>query len=166
MKRAWVLIPLIFFLASPVVARVKPQAASGFAHARQSPRTPITIQRSEEPRVLAAMDYWNLAARWQLFVVADAPEITMEETDCCWARWGSEPPYESCHIAIGSDQSFGEWQLIAHELGHCLGWGQDADTFGKGVLGGEDLDMVYDRRQLKHAGYMAERICDPECHDE
>lgn len=129
---------------------------AGFPHARvtASPRTPITVERSQ--KVIAGMRYWNDLAGWRLFTFADDPEITIHAKDPYHgnelATWIIDPendwagPYVRVGIALmGNSKSDG-----AHELGHALGLrhGQPRGAMSEGKV-----RPRFDRKLLIEAGY-------------
>lgn len=133
---------------------------AGFPKAREHSRQSILIS-SEDNDVLAGMAYWNAAAGWALFR-SGGSDIKIERTTSGggWALWSSEAPYEACTIGIPTNEGR-HAQLIAHELGHCLGF----KHLDRGVMDSR-LEFSFDRNLLTRTNYRAsdKRVCDPGCH--
>lgn len=128
---------------------------SGFHHAREEPRTSITVESVEW--VKPAVRYWNRRAGWQLFTYSNDPEVKVFKrngncTVCAWIitpKNGWTEPYVKCGITVQkSAQRFPA--IVAHELGHCLGFRHQP----KGVMHRTaEKNKRFDRRLLKQAGY-------------
>jgi hypothetical protein len=138
---------------------------AGFAHARNGNRTPITVVRKQWLAV--GVNYWNRMAGWDVLVFSDDPdpEITaVVDQHCryCALAWSAEThqpgmydPYERCNVSIAKD-GHEERQVIAHELGHCLGLMHIKQSVMSTSVGRDKIKPDWaelDRTLLVNAGY-------------
>lgn len=170
----------------PTVDRFSDTA--GFEKARVGAiedRAPITVGvppafwdgptdiESRSAWITPVLDAWNAAAGWQMFVqvtddtVADVTFSTDAETKCpadagacAWMTERTYVGFDHCYVA------FWPWypspDVVAHELGHCLGFicpgVAPLDDGYRGVMQhdrewGLTPDNEWDRASLVEAGY-------------
>lgn len=137
---------------------------SGFAKAKHGQSLVIRNYYFKSP--LRGIRYWNRTLMWPIFRMAQSYEvgdikIWPDPNDLCGGFAACAVPvsqggnsfdvtkaYEECIVYVKNPAR--RWSLtIAHELGHCLGFGHTA----RGVMSGRMFNRSYDRKMAYAHGY-------------
>jgi hypothetical protein len=139
--------------------------SSGFAR-----DTAITVNSTiDAPELVAAVDYWNRLAGRPVFLLSSTSSLVTVKTGegicdaglvACAApasvvdhAWHPNMDYafEGCDVYL-LPTAVGDWAVIAHELGHCLGFDHVTD-WPSVMTPSPHPDPVFDRNLLVSAGY-------------
>ncbi len=123
------------------------------------------------PGLEAAIRYWNTTSGRLLFVDASdgpirfRPAVTAEQHICgdaiaCAApvasdgRFHSPPayPYRACVVYLAAEAATSP-EVIAHELGHCLGFDHHTDGHRSIMSAPAEFAPEHDAAMLRDAGY-------------
>lgn len=164
MRRLALVLVLALGLAAP--ADAKPYGTNAGFYPRD--RTIGIRLKIPVPVLDRALGYWNGAAGRLLLVRDDAGPITIYNGDA--VRGSKECPGGNCAAPVAADGRFSypptypyarcevyltaagaqQWTVVAHELGHCLGYDHDR----RSIVGGSG-STAYDRQMLEQVGYRA-----------